>query len=144
MPLGRGAEDNLNHEIVELSKLNHPHIVRILAYTHGNGEDSSQDGPKSWLLVMDYCETDLKALQEDSTLMRDERRDSVMLRLLTQVALGMEYIHSKDKTHLDIKPENVLVANVGSADEPQWSARVADFVTTKKQYVSVGRPQSHP
>ena len=82
----------------------------------------------SWMLVMDYCVTDLEkigGLKAHADV--SYRTEELMLDLLTQTARGMDYIHSAEKMHWDLKPENVLVGNVGTEFEPQWVARVADF-----------------
>ena len=36
--------------------------------------------------------------------------DPEMVILLSDVSEGLSYIHSKDMAHLDIKPQNLLVA----------------------------------
>ena len=39
----------------------------------------------------------------------------------------MEYLHGYACLHLDNKTENILVASMGSDENPRWSSRVADF-----------------
>ena len=45
----------------------------------------------------------------------------------------MEYVHSqrdlkgRNMMHLDLKPENVLLANAGTQADPHWICKVADF-----------------
>ena len=122
----RQEDVDFKQEIADLAQLNHGNIVRILGFTQ------SQLAPaatlQSWMLVMDYCATDLEkicGLRKHADAVY--RTDELMLDLLTQTARGMEYIHGEGKTHWDLKPENVLVGNVGDESKPQWVARVADF-----------------
>ena len=121
---GSDADElDFRKEIADLAQLNHPNIVRIIGFT--SGKMSAEATKPSWMLVMDFCETDLDKLSADEALRSDSDGSRLLLDLLTQTAAGMLYIHSQKKTHWDLKPENVLVANGGTAEMPRWVARVA-------------------
>ena len=94
------ASDDLDfrNEIADLAQLNHENIVRILCFTSGVMEAGATE--PSWMLVMDYCDSDLEKI---SGLKKSDdvqfRTDKLMLELLAQTAKGMEYIHDHGKTH---------------------------------------------
>eukprot|EP01045_Picozoa_sp_COSAG04_P037540 COSAG04_NODE_9633_length_846_cov_0.888889_2_plen_93_part_00 len=45
----------------------------------------------------------------------------LMMKIATEMADGLAYLHSRGIKHLDMKPGNVLMAREG------WSVRIADF-----------------
>ena len=118
----KAAKDNgkgeITKEIEELSRLSHPNIVRILAYSSGVTDIV---GSESWLLVVDYCVTDLEKLTVPNKTMREiltqtksprceeypvlQISTEVLLQLLVHVASGMAYVHGEKKVHLDIKQD---------------------------------------
>ena len=89
------------NEARTIAKLHHPGIVRVSAVFEENG---------TAYYVMDYIEGcsfgDLvsggKALSEVKAL-----------RYIRQVAEALQYVHSKNRLHLDIKPSNIMLDNEG-------------------------------
>ncbi|MBE9170849.1 serine/threonine protein kinase [Pleurocapsales cyanobacterium LEGE 06147] len=98
-------------ELHFLVTLQHPNIVSC------RGLEYDRTGR---YLVMDYCPGGtLRDLMESQ-----ERLDlSQILKLITDVLLGLEYAHSHRVVHCDLKPENILLE---SQDEG-WLARISDF-----------------
>ena len=106
------GKGEITKEIEELSRLSHPNIVRILAYSSGVVDNA---GSESWVLVTDYCVTDLEKLTVPNKTVREilqceeypdmEISTEVLLTLLTEAARGMAYVHGEKKTHLDIKQD---------------------------------------
>lgn len=90
------------------TRLESPHIVHVLDY--------GQDGDRHYL-VMEYVEGDSLAriLKETVRLPR-----TVALSMAGQAAEALEEAHRRGMVHGDIKPENILVADDGTA-------KVADF-----------------
>jgi serine/threonine-protein kinase len=92
----------------------HPHIVEV----HDRGE---VDG-RLWI-SMDYVEG------TDSARLLAERYPDGMppdevVRIVTAVAEALDYAHSRNLTHRDVKPANILMANPGTEHE---RIMLADF-----------------
>ena len=100
-----------NREIVErfkqkfikeartIFRLNHPNIVRILGVFEENG---------TAYYVMDYI--DGESL-DDMVKRRGAIPEAEALGYVKDVASALEYIHSKNINHLDIKPGNLMKGN---------------------------------
>lgn len=96
-------------ELNFLVSLQHPNIVNCQALEH------SQTGR---YLVMDYCDGgSLRDLLESEPLSLAQS-----LKLIEDILIGLEYIHSRRIVHCDLKPENILLTL-----ETGWKARISDF-----------------
>eukprot|EP01045_Picozoa_sp_COSAG04_P014025 COSAG04_NODE_1029_length_8668_cov_5.545104_3_plen_530_part_00 len=136
-----GAQDELSGEIKGLAELSHANIVSILGFTHCSPEPGEA---AKWLMLLEYCQSDVEKLlyggEPDGVLIAVDRESrsprQLMLDLAHQIALGMEYIHSASVTHLDLKPENVLLRNEGSEPSPQWhgSRRLRNVSTSRRSF----------
>ena len=91
-------------------------------------------------MALEYADTDVEKMilntgkAETSLLCNDKvtvcslvYSQQLVLDLALQISSGMAYMVAEGHGHFDLKPENVLVANDGSAETPQWIAKVADF-----------------
>ena len=121
----KGAAEDLIAEVESLAKFSHVNIVSILGFVHG---PSPQDEESAYMMCLEYAESDLrKMLHERQDEVYGDYSQALMVKLATEVARGMTYIHGKlttdDKMHLDLKPENVLLAKEGDA----YIAKLADF-----------------
>jgi tetratricopeptide (TPR) repeat protein len=104
---GAHALDRFEREVETFAKLRHPNVVAI----HAAGK----------LDVGRWYAMDLvDGTSLDRTLASGERSPKELVRLLAQVARGMEHAHARGVIHRDLKPQNVLIARDGTA-------RVADF-----------------
>lgn len=93
-----------------LTSLNHEHIVTVF----GSGLDGEQ-----LYIVMELIEG--RNLREWVTERENNRQDISLnekLRLVSQTAYALNYIHRQNITHRDIKPENIMIAEGGSSGEP--------------------------
>jgi len=83
----------------ELSqRLPHEHIVEVFDFVE------TEDG--SFALVMEYLEgEELRSFMQREGLVRPER----MLRLLSQLAIGLREPHQLALVHRDIKPDNIFL-----------------------------------
>ena len=90
-------------EAVALSQMNHPHIVRVSDVFAENN---------SAYYVMDYidgCSLDEKVKQ------RGRLPEHEALTYIRQAAEALDYVHSQNRLHLDIKPGNIMVDTNGLA-----------------------------
>jgi len=97
-------------EIRILMQCKHLNIVNVKEVVVGNSVDSI-------FIVMEYVEHDLKGLLEDIT--RNFTVSEIKC-LMSQLLLGMEYMHDNWIIHRDIKTSNILFNNHGII-------KIADF-----------------
>eukprot|EP00043_Microstomoeca_roanoka_P013011 m.127099 g.127099 ORF g.127099 m.127099 type:complete len:475 (+) comp15647_c0_seq1:172-1596(+) len=105
------AEENVVRECYLLQKLHHPYIVQMITY----------EADANFLyIVMEFCsEGDLaQILRKRQRLAENEARF-----FLRQLASALEYLHSLQIAHFDLKPSNLLVYLRGSTR----FLKVADF-----------------
>lgn len=103
----------IKQEIAVLEKLDHRHIVRLLAV---------YEDRKAVFLVMELCtgKSLLEALQESGPFA--EPRAAVVMR---QVFAAVCYMHDHGACHRDLKPENVIFSSPGPVESALL--KVTDF-----------------
>mmetsp|Transcript_81694 Transcript_81694/g.212449 ORF Transcript_81694/g.212449 Transcript_81694/m.212449 type:complete len:476 (+) Transcript_81694:93-1520(+) len=95
------------HEAVLLASLKHPYIVRF----HDSFIDEG-----SLVIVMDFAEGgDLHDRISAQRSIGTPFREQQVLRWVTQVALGLKYLHGRLILHRDIKSQNILLNAKGDA-----------------------------
>jgi serine/threonine protein kinase len=110
--LNGGIPATIIREISFLRSLEHPNIVKLLDVCFG--------GTKHVIMELEYLETDLgKALQHGKTLPVKE--------IMRQLLVAVDFCHSNNVLHRDIKPQNVLL------DEYPLRVCLADFGMAKTQ-----------
>lgn len=94
------------------SELPHKHIVEVLSF------EATED--ESFALVMEYLEgEELRMLLKREKVLPPER----VIRILSQVALGMAEAHERKVVHRDLKPDNVFLCHTRDGDD----VKILDF-----------------
>ncbi len=106
--------ERFNREAQNAATLSHPHIVAV----YDRGEYDGQ----LWL-SMAYIEgTDASRLLEERY--RNGMPPDEVVRIITAVADALDYAHQRQLLHRDVKPANILLAELDSGG---WRAMLADF-----------------
>ncbi|MBI4164556.1 MAG: serine/threonine protein kinase [Acidobacteria bacterium] len=116
-------------------QLSHPGLVAILAYEDNTGGARFSAGsPKNPFILMEM----VKGTTLESYIRRDEQRQvergdpkafmltPARLRIASQVAQALSYLHQKKLVHRDVKPANVFLP-AGNATDAQPDAKLGDF-----------------
>ena len=115
----RGLVEKLQKKFVKEAKilfkeLHHPGIVRVTDIFEENG---------TAYYVMDYIDG---CSLHDIVKRQGKLSEAKALKYIYQVCEALEYIHSKNRLHLDIKPANIMIEK--SSDR----AILIDFGTSKQ------------
>lgn len=106
--------ERFNREAQNAATLSHPHIVAV--YDRGEHED------QLWI-SMAYVEgTDASRLLAERY--RKGMPPDEVVRIVTAVADALDYAHQRQLLHRDVKPANILLAELDSGG---WRALLADF-----------------
>lgn len=109
-------------EAENLSKLNHPNIVKVLDVFDENN---------TTYYVMQYIE----GMNLNDYIQKKGRlNEKEALRILSDIGKALMYMHENRMLHLDVKPKNVMIGNSGKAI-------LIDFGLAK-QYTIDGEPES--
>ena len=108
-------------DIIE-QKLNHANIVK----THEYFKD------RSLFIVMEHCELgDLNDYMVNNTVDEETR-----IGFMTDMARGVNYLHSKSVVHRDLKPENILLTNRTG----QIICKISDFGISRTKLTKFDSP----
>ncbi|CAD8071367.1 unnamed protein product [Paramecium sonneborni] len=92
-----------------MESLKHKNIITFYQYfKYGNCQ----------YLIMEYASGG--SLKE---LMKQSLEESIISQIMQSIFRGLEYLHSKQIIHRDIKPDNILIKNI----EDLSSIKIADF-----------------
>jgi serine/threonine-protein kinase len=99
------------------SKLPHDHIVNVLDFQREESE-------KVWLLVMEFLDgEELRVVLKREKFLPPER----IIRMLSQVALGLDEAHNRQFIHRDLKPDNLFLCGTREGDV----VKILDFGSVK-------------
>ncbi|XP_067871603.1 serine/threonine-protein kinase ULK3 isoform X2 [Heterodontus francisci] len=98
--LNKASVENLLTEIEILKMVRHAHIVQLKDFQWDN---------ENIYLIMEFC-----AGGDLSRFIRSRRRlpERVARRFLQQLASALQYLHQRNISHLDLKPQNVLLSSL--------------------------------
>jgi serine/threonine protein kinase len=115
----QGYVERFRNEARQVAALNHPHIVPVYAF----GE-----GKRVLYLVMPILPQSLRdRLDRERSLLPPEA-----VRVITQIASALAVAHAHGLVHRDVKPENVLLNEMGEALLTDFGiARRIDFRRTR-------------
>ncbi len=102
----------------EISRLlPHEHIVKVL--------DFQRDAASGvWLLVMEFLDgEELRVVLKREKNIPPER----IIRMLSQVAIGLDEAHSRQLVHRDLKPDNLFLCGTREGD----NVKLLDFGSVK-------------
>src|SRR5579872_7354328 len=97
--------------------LPHEHIVQVL--------DFQRDVvSKTWLLVMEFLDgEELRYILKREKTLAPER----VVRMLSQVAIGLDEAHARQFIHRDLKPDNLFLCGTREGD----NTKILDFGSVK-------------
>jgi serine/threonine-protein kinase len=122
--------ERFNREAQNAATLSHPHIVAV----YDRGEYEGQ----LWI-SMAYVEgTDASRLLEERY--RKGMPPDEVVPIITAVADALDYAHQRQLLHRDVKPANILMAELDSGG---WRAMLADFGIARRVDDSSGLTQTN-
>ncbi|XP_060815017.1 serine/threonine-protein kinase ULK3 isoform X1 [Bombus pascuorum] len=108
--LSKSAIDNIVTEIYLLKILRHENIVEMRDFFWDEGHI---------YIVMEYCDGgDLSSFIRK----RHKLPEQICRRFLQQLALALKYLRNNNVSHMDLKPQNLLLMR-----RPQLTLKVGDF-----------------
>ncbi len=125
--LAQAAED-----LKRLVGLNHENIARVYEVLHQRN---------SVWVFMELCEHgDLVDYLQSSRKGKGSTSDREKLKLMLHIACGVQYLHSRNVVHRDIKPRNILISNkaVAKLNDFDLSKFFDDPISTSLMTSNVG------
>ena len=99
--------------------LPHEHIVNVLDFQRDTVS-------KTWLLVMEFLDgEELRFVLKREKVLPPER----LMRMLSQVAIGLDEAHARNFIHRDLKPDNLFLCGTREGD----IVKLLDFGSVKDQ-----------
>lgn len=104
--------EKIYREVVVLSQLQHPNIVRYFTSWCLKNEGKAEEIDRNFqclCIQLEYCDQTLRdfiknmILSDDQNQMKFERR-----RILGEILDGVKYIHERNIMHRDLNPQNIF------------------------------------
>lgn len=111
-------------EIENMKKLTHPFIVRYHS-SFSTKTHSSNDSSKLYI-VMEYVDNgDLATFISNRKKRNKYLSEDEVLRIFVQIVIALQYIHSQNVVHRDLKPQNIFLTKLGLV-------KIGDFGVSKQ------------
>ncbi len=117
------AHNNFLREARLLSSLNHPNIAKVYSFFHAH---STSYYVTEFIAGKSLADTVREYSKADLTLSQD-----ALLGVLFRVLDALDYIHSREVLHRDIKPDNILINTAGLP-------MLIDFGAAREEYGDTG------
>mmetsp|Transcript_17453 Transcript_17453/g.40265 ORF Transcript_17453/g.40265 Transcript_17453/m.40265 type:complete len:782 (-) Transcript_17453:156-2501(-) len=139
------AATELAREAFLLSRLDHPHIINIIGWTHNDVTSySTYRRHDAYFLVLEllredtlddriegWNQNDMNLQQmsctQDELKSHFQRRKIEQLTICKQVASALAYIHSRNVVYRDLKPQNIGFARSVQDSEDNIVVKLMDF-----------------
>ena len=113
-----GIPSSAIREIALLKELKHPNIEKLYDIVHSQ---------HTLTLIFEYCDWDLRRYMQSR---EDPLSEEEVISLTFQLLSALEYIHSQNIIHRDIKPQNILLNRKGEL-------KLADFGLARSTFIPV-------
>lgn len=111
------ALERFKREYEISSQLPHDHIVKVLDFQR-------DEAAGVWLLVMEFLDgEELRFILKREKTLAPER----VVRMLAQVAIGLDEAHARQVVHRDLKPDNLFLCGTREGDD----VKILDFGSVK-------------
>ncbi len=111
------ALERFKREYEISSQLPHDHIVKVLDF-------QKDQATGVWLLVMEFLDgEELRFILKREKMIPPER----LVRMLSQVAVGLDEAHARQFVHRDLKPDNLFLCGTREGDV----VKILDFGSVK-------------
>ena len=114
----------LNREINTMAQLRHPNLLQFI----GAVLDDPSGNP---MIITEIMDTSLRGAYETKQLTPDPSCEPVMLTIIRDVAVGLNYLHCLPDPiiHRDVSSANVLLESKGPH---KWKTKISDFGSANK------------
>ena len=111
-----GKDEKLKHEFCMMCELNHTNVIKTIGYVIY---------AKRFGIVMEYLPRgSLSMVVKELTPFHPLQCFEKKINVLTAIAQGIKYLHSRDYAHFDLKPQNIYMTE-------DLSPIIADFGLTE-------------
>ena len=122
-----------------IASLHHPNIVRLHDFQVFHSTDATSSNQFSIAyMVMDYIEgSTLADYIHNASVKSKIPTPQAIVNIFTSISLAVDYAHSQNMVHRDIKPTNILLDQRNTARNPMGEPILTDFGLAKLLSTSV-------